>query len=527
MSDRATAPTVVLLVLLVAGCGFAAASLSPGTPALASADLSPPVDPGVEPHIEAGPTSTPIQPCAADPPPDFSPPDRGNAAIGWVDGYWYSQPLAVSVDDGFNDTERGAVVARTTARIEAMRCLAAIDGAPPIEVVTPEEFRTSRSPHAGGEVSDRRNFDDARLSTLLMAGTETDAAEERDATRAVTVRGTYNYATGNVTIVRSDDRGVGLDETVLAHELAHAIQDQQFDLGRYDRATTDRETALLGLVEGDVHRVAQRYREACAADRWDEPCLTDPGDGDETAEPDDGADPENWGLYLMHFLPYNDGPRFVDHLSATGGWDAVDAAYEDPPGTAVSVVDPARYPDPPRGDVSLPDESSDVYERVPLAADQPFDTVGVAAIAATFMTPGFESEWSETIYRPREILNLEDGETVDRSRPLNYDQPVVEGWRDDKLSVYRHRETGDLGTVWRLQFSGERASSRFVDRYRELIDYRDGAPVTGLEHTYTFEENDAYEMAVRVDRDGDTVTVVTAPTVPDLAAVHRPATAGT
>ena len=61
----------------------------------------------------------------------------------------------------------------------------------------------------------------------------------------------------------------------------------------------------------------------------------------ETPLPDMSGIPP-WMVRLLEY-PYLSGAAFVGQLYATGGWDAVDAAYDDLPVSSEQVLHPAKY----------------------------------------------------------------------------------------------------------------------------------------------------------------------------------------
>lgn len=114
-------------------------------------------------------------------------------------------------------------------------------------------------------------------------------------------------------------------EGVLLHELAHALQDQRFGLeSLHAAAGSDAARARDALIEGDavltmIEAMGDRGARARAMlePRWD-------------------RSPERTFLYSA-------GARFVNTLREQGGWDAVNAAYADPPRTSSEILHPERF----------------------------------------------------------------------------------------------------------------------------------------------------------------------------------------
>ena len=452
-----------------------------------------------------------VQECAAEPPEDFSDPDGGNAdTIGWVDGYWYDEPLDIDAEDGLTEDELETLSARTAARFEAMRCITADEGVPPVTIQSREEFQADQEGLFADIPADDRLFDNAKLATMLLVDSETDSIEQRQSNRGAAVGGTYNFIENEVTIVSDDPNTLQIDEEILAHELGHAIQDQQFNLSQYERPTTDIDKGMLGLIEGDVHLIEQRYLDACLADEWEQECITE-----ETGTEEGDIDLANWGLYFKSFQPYSDGPAFVEHIYETeDGWDAVDELYANPPTSAIQLVKPEQYPELQPVDVEVPDESTDEWERVGQSNGFEYDTIGIAGISAMFMSPLIETRGMFSIYDREDMINPEGALS-----PFEYHHPETAGWRGDSLYTYQG-EGNESGTVWELQWNDPADWEPFVESYEELIEFRGGEAVSDDERTYEFAGTSGYEMAVTIDTDGDRVTIVTAPSVEQLDEIH-------
>lgn len=452
-----------------------------------------------------------VHECAATPPADYADP-AGNSSevLGWAEGYWYDEPLAVNASDGLNETEIEMMSARAAARVEALRCLPAKDGVPPVEILSREQFRENQS--GAFELSqDRRRADNAALAIRLISNTETDSTEEREQNRGSTVAGTYNFVTEEIVIVSEDPDGLRIDEAVLAHEVGHAIQDQHFDLGQYRRDTLDRDKAILGLIEGDVHYIEQQYRRACSDGGWEQGCLTPQREASGGGGGGGSSGPANWGLYFQTIQPYNDGPAFIEAVYEAGdGWASVNDLYDDPPTSALEVIRPEQYPGFEAVNVTVPDRSSDRFERYEAPYGPSYDRVGIAGISAMFVAPTVESDGAVTIYDPQAFR------AQGPLRTYQYYQPETAGWRGDRL--YTYRAGNETGAVWVSEWASAEAREPFVAAYEQLIAFRGGEAVG--DRIYEFDPDSGYDIALEIRTEGSQVTVVTAPTVEQLDEVH-------
>jgi len=455
---------------------------------------------------------THVQACAAEPPADYADPDT-DEVIGWVDGYWYDEPLDINVSDGLTQAELDVLAARTAARFEAMRCLDA-EGTPPVEVQTREEFEGRLAETFTNVSTEDRLFDNAMFEALLAVSSEADSIALREANRAATTGGFYNFEEDRIVVVSDSPDSLLIDEEVLAHEVGHAVQDQRFNLSRFNRTTSDRDVGTQGLIEGDVDRVEYQYLQACEEGLWDEPCLQQEfGDGDGPGEP------ASWALYFGSFQPYSDGPTFIEHVYEEGGWEAVNAVYDDPPRSSTEVIEPDRYGEFEPENITVPDRSDGEWERLTFDDGPDYDVVGQAGLTATFMQVPYETRNADDIIiRPESFLNLGPEGEVDEFDPLEYDHPQTDGWRNDRL--YAYRNGNETGVVWKLAWADSAEADQFATAYRELVAFRGGERHPDYANVYTFENAPDWNLTVAVETRGDRVLVVTAPTVDELTAVH-------
>ena len=148
-------------------------------------------------------------------------------------------------------------------------------------------------------------------------------------------------------------------ETVLVHELVHALEDQVFGLAlpqSDDGGESD--WAYSALVEGSALRVESAFRATLSADELAE----------ESAAREQIPRTVSFSEFTPSFLElqfgrYRYGETFVAELWEVGP-EALEDAYDSPPETSEAILDPAGYlagsldPD----DVPLPPADGDVFE---------------------------------------------------------------------------------------------------------------------------------------------------------------------
>jgi hypothetical protein len=133
-------------------------------------------------------------------------------------------------------------------------------------------------------------------------------------------------------------------EMLLAHELTHALQDQNFDLeSSLDKVKgdDDRGLALKSVAEGDATISGFAY----AVGRMDDSTADALADNLKQLPQALAAQapdtPE--GLSVPLLFQYSDGVRFVAEAYRRGGWPAVDALYRNPPQSSHQILHPALY----------------------------------------------------------------------------------------------------------------------------------------------------------------------------------------
>ena len=451
---------------------------------------------------------THVDECAATPPGDHADPEGGtDEVIGWVDGYWYNESLDIE-GQAIEEDELDSFVARTAARVEALRCLA-FDEVPPTELLTREEYGASLDPHFDNISHEEWQFEDARLATMLVAGQEVDAKELQREVQTAFPAAFYDTQDEVMGFITDDPDTLEIDQVTLAHELTHALQDQHFGLGDvFDRPTNDQFIAALSVAEGDATTVDAMYEDNCEQEVWADECLIQPQDPD--------VDIPSFALALNQLAAY-ETPLVAER--AQESWDEVDVLFETYPDSMVEAIYPNRYGEFERADITVEDRSSDEWERILLEnedgeAEEAFDIIGQHGLTSILATPSFETGSAVN------VIDVFEFQQPHAGGDFNYSVSETSGWQADELYGYTN-DAGDNASVWKLAWEDSDEAERFADAYADLISYRDGSLLDGYENVYTFENADEYDMALALEHDGDRVWVVTAPTTDDLTAVHE------
>ncbi|MEF8799526.1 MAG: Hvo_1808 family surface protein [Halolamina sp.] len=491
--------TSIAMALLVLGSLVPAAAAAPA-PALEQI--------GAEQTSSAASTeSTAIDRSTTD-----GPPDPEEDQLGWENGYWHNESIDVNQSDGLSEAELNATVSRAIARVEVIRRME-FNETVPVDIISREEFRNRSGNRTVNETF--RAFDDTKFEALLLVGENEDSLEIQEENRGSSVLGYYSPSENAIVIVSENASSPQIDEFTLAHELVHALQDQQFNLSSIRSETRDESNANSGIIEGDASLVEQRYKNRCGeGGAWNGSCVRPAvslGQGG-------GGAPANLGVYFLKFQPYSDGPPFVASIYREGGWDAVNAVYNDTPESAEQVIHPEKYGEDSPTAVELTDENSGEWTRLRPPNRLDYAEVGEAGIASMFVYPLYNEGQGGSIVQPQNWLNYTDDGSVSQFDPLNYGFAYAAGWDGDRMHFYRNAD-GETAYVWRLVWDSPAEAEEFREGYEELIYYWGAEQVS--ETTYRIPEGDsAFADAFHISVEGETVTIVNAPTTAELSEIR-------
>jgi hypothetical protein len=438
------------------------------------------------------------------------PPDPETDVLGWEGGLWYNETVNVTREEGLNESERQAVIARTMARIEHIRGLE-FNETVPVEVVSRSEFRNSSVAQTGNVTDTFRRFDNAKFEAMFLVGEDEDALAVQEQNRGTSVLGYYDPRNGTIVLVSEGGNATIQGESTLAHELTHALQDQRFNISQ-PAPTRETYNAHNGLHEGDAHYTQRQYDTKCTVE-WE--CLTQGG------SQGGGNQSFHVGIYILNYFPYSDGPGFVSFHRNRGDWDAVNAMYDDLPASTEQVIYPEKYQSDEPTDVSIDDGNANGWERVRPEPRRPdsqrpdYAGLGQSGMTAMFAYTLYDSQnEGNSVVAPSDFLNLENGD-INRTDPFDYDLEYTRGWDGDRMHVYE--TDGETAYVWKSVWDSPENASTFAEGYRELLRHYGGEAVG--ENTFRIDDG-PYADAYRIRVEGDTVVIVNAPTTDDLADVR-------
>ena len=433
---------------------------------------------------------------------DYADPETDR--LGWEGGYWHNESLSITESDGLNASEQSALVNRSMARVEYIRDLE-FNTTVPVDVVSREQYQANSSSNYGDSL---RTFDNAKFEALFLIGESEDSISTQDSTLGASVLGYYSPAQDQIVIV-SDTETPTVSENTLGHELVHALQDQRFDLNSTAR-TRDGVQGRNGLVEGDASAVDNAYAERCGVE-WE--CLTPSSGGG------GGGGDTHAGISFLYYFPYSDGAGFVSDLRDRGGWSAVNDAYADPPDGAREVITSEDYPEWEPQNVTLPEAPGSEWEQVRPSADRnrpDYGVVGPSGIASAMAYTLADSYNRSAVVTSTEVVNYDASGRVDSTDPYNYDLPATDGWEGGRMEVYENGN--ETAYVWRTVWTDEREAEEFAEAWGDVVEHWGGT--RNANGTYVIDEASPFADAIAIHVEGDTVTVVNAPTEAELTELY-------
>lgn len=245
----------------------------------------------------------------------------------------------------------------------------------------------------------------------------------------------------------TDDLTVS-QEIIYVHEYTHALQDQFFGLDALLETVeggdnVDQNLAALALVEGDATAVMTVYTQNLAAQN---PLAALSLLGEGLMSGTLFLPPGTPAILSRELLfPYEGGMQFVLALYQHGGWEAVNAAYANPPKAVEHILHPQTYIDGQQPvDVTLSDAASTLG-------------AGWAMIWETQL-----GEW----YLREHLYTQLDGRTA---------AGAAAGWGGDRFHIYHNPATDELAWALRLVWDTPSDASEFDAAYAEFATERYGA----------------------------------------------------
>ena len=436
---------------------------------------------------------------------DSDRPDPSTDRLGWEHGVWANATLSIDQSDGINRTELEAVVARTMARVETVREIE-FDRTPPVRVIFQQQQRNQSAERSYGEAN--RTLLNAQYEALFLINESRDAVDSRRVLVGSGVNGYYSPDTRNVTMISPNASVLQIRETILAQELFHAQQDNQFSLPAV--GTIEERNTRNSYVEGDANYVQHLYEQRCT-DVWDGTCY----------QPDRDTVPDlsglNDGMRELFRQPYQSGYAFVRDRQQQQGWAAVNALYEDPPASTEQVIHPDLYGQDEPTNLTVTDQSTDAWQPLRLDGERITGAVGETGLYVSMVYPALETTGQS------DIVPLQNHYVggFDSQVQLRYNHSVTAGWDGDQLVPYVTSTGNETGYVYEIVWDRASDAREFQRAYRKLLAYHDAKPVERRTNTYRVPTSDGFTDAFYIERDDERLRIVNAPTVDALSSISR------
>ncbi|HUO04723.1 MAG TPA: hypothetical protein VMU16_05950 [Candidatus Binataceae bacterium] len=286
---------------------------------------------------------------------------------------------------------------------------------------------------------------DLKSSELSLLKSQVAGFYDPRGKQMVLVEGITNVGFLNSTAEFFMQRDVA-GEMLLAHELTHALQDQNLNLqSSLDRVKDDddRSIALKAVAEGDATLAGFAYAmggmsnanaDLLAEQLKDLPTVL--------AEQSPGT-PD--GLTVPLAFQYSEGVKFVGEAYHRGGWAAVDALYRNPPQSSHQILHPSLYftgtPAVPP-EIHFPD-----YEKI---------------------MPGWKTVDQDTIGELliRVILENNLGKQ-------SKDAALAAVWTADRAVILKRDR--EFAVIWMVSFRNASWAGQFAAAYARVLDRVNGA----------------------------------------------------
>jgi hypothetical protein len=251
----------------------------------------------------------------------------------------------------------------------------------------------------------------------------------------------------NVIEVAGEEFG-GVEGIVYAHQAAHALLDKRFDSARWGLYPAcvrgdDQCHTLQALIEGDAALITDRWLEKDATKLNKEalpkyqalpPAISDP-----SAPP-----------FIMRDVAFRSeqGRKFVEALYRSGGWAAVNKAYEELPAGTEHILHPEKF----------------------VAGEQPAE-VAVPPLSGVFGN-GWQLIADEVLGEWRTYLLL--GASVDEAARLSDEtaQAAAAGWGGDHYRVYYDPQNDQSALVAEWRWDTPQDAAEFQQALSTYLDLR-------------------------------------------------------
>ncbi|HEX8136334.1 MAG TPA: hypothetical protein VF544_01970 [Pyrinomonadaceae bacterium] len=242
---------------------------------------------------------------------------------------------------------------------------------------------------------------------------------------------------------------------VMAHELTHALQDQHFNLRRFEKwpkGDSDAELAAHALIEGDATLAMQLYIQ-----RNPMRAIAMLRSIEASGSSSEQIDKAPRALRESLLFPYEKGMIWVAGLFKREGWERVSKAYTELPQSTEQVMHLEKY-----------------YSRdAPVRLSVP-DITGALGQGWRRIDYDVNGEWSYYLILDEYLKSQTESAAA------------AAGWGGDRYAVYEGKNKGEVFIAQLTSWDTEKDAVEFFDAYAKRTARRyTGAEETETEDTQT------------------------------------------
>jgi hypothetical protein len=377
------------------------------------------------------------------------------------------------------------IVLEIEAQVSQIRGLTLQAPVPRI-LMSPEELEDIVVNEFFADYSDEDARQDVLVLSLLgLLPSDFDLKNFYNGLYSEQISGFYDSETGEIYILKGTSFG-GSEKLTYAHEFTHVLQDQTFGFEaglnyNEEACETDSErcAAIQSLIEGDASLTEILWFQTYAT-REDYKDIVQTFE--DYASPVLDAAPPYIALDL--YFPYEKGFAFVEFLYNEGGYDAVNAAFENPPLSTEHILHPERYPLDKPVTITLPNLE---------------ETLGSGWVLIDQNVMG---EWYTYL-----ILSQAYEEAFQISE--RQASAAAEGWGGDAYAIYLDEQTDEVIFILDMIWDTAQDADEFMDALAQYANQRWDAANQQIKGQLTWT---GQEGTVVLTRAGNRTLWVIAPT---------------
>jgi hypothetical protein len=248
-----------------------------------------------------------------------------------------------------------------------------------------------------------------------------------------------------------------MQDSVAAHELTHALQDQYHDLEEFIDSSIENSDEILArsaVLEGDAMAVMEDYERRLNREKT--LIYSDNIDSDLLSISLNGmfsSDKSPKSLQMMLLFPYTSGFRFVHTALRKGGYKEVDKILNKLPKSTAEILHPELY-----------------------FSNQNFYTFSEQELRADYIMANFTRVYQDTIgeFGLSALFTNLIGVRSEISR-------LTSNWFGDKLILFKREDSKEHFLVWKIKVKSEVGAKELYNFYLAALDTRyPGMGKTGM-----------------------------------------------